>query len=325
MDKIGSLLKQKRLEKGLTIEAVSEKTRLTIKHLKAIEEGDISYFRDDLSYLRFFLKAYCNALELDFEEIKGELQDSIDDYTTSFTKEALKEHAQIERGIAKTNEKIRNSEQPEERKQKKKKPKKARRHRKIDISLVSFLAIIVVIVIGLIFAFVMWFQGNQHIDDDVNQRPPIATKDDNTSDDNKPKDNASDNNEATVPSVPDKPEEKKEMSISKPVEEDGKAVYEIENAEIGKEIDIEVTFASDSSFRVLVNDKELSNPPARGIQARKTVLHIREKAEADKKILLAFGFMLNNSIKVNGKQLEIPASLSSKQGTGLIEFIVKGE
>ena len=115
------------------------------------------------------------------------------------------------------------------------------------------------------------------------------------------------------------------MSISKPVEEDGKAVYEIVNAEIGKEIDIEVTFASDSSFRVLVNDKELSNPPARGIQARKTVLHIREKAEADKKILLAFGFMLNNSIKVNGKQLEIPASLSSKQGTGLIEFIVKGE
>lgn len=298
---------------------------MTIKHLKAIEEGDISYFRDDLSYLRFFLKAYCNALELDFEEIKGELQDSIDDYTTSFTKEALKEHAQIERGIAKTNEKIRNSEQPEERKPKKKKPKKARRHRKIDISLVSFLAIIVVIVIGLIFAFVMWFQGNQHIDDDVNQRPPIATKDDNTNDDNKPKDNASDNNEATVPSVPDKPEEKKEMSISKPVEEDGKAVYEIENAEIGKEIDIEVTFASDSSFRVLVNDKELSNPPARGIQARKTVLHIREKAEADKKILLAFGFMLNNSIKVNGKQLEIPASLSSKQGTGLIEFIVKGE
>ena len=240
MDKIGSLLKQKRLEKGLTIEAVSEKTRLTIKHLKAIEEGDISYFRDDLSYLRFFLKAYCNALELDFEEIKGELQDSIDDYTTSFTKEALKEHAQIERGIAKTNEKIRNSEQPEERKPKKKKPKKARRHRKIDISLVSFLAIIVVIVIGLIFAFVMWFQGNQHIDDDVNQRPPIATKDDNTNDDNKPKDNASDNNEATVPSVPDKPEEKKEMSISKPVEEDGKAVYEIENAEIGKEIDIEI-------------------------------------------------------------------------------------
>lgn len=320
MDKIGNLLKQKRLEKGLTIEAVSEKTRLTIKHLKAIEEGDISYFRDDLSYLRFFLKAYCNALDLDFEEIKGELQDSIDDYTTSFTKEALKEHAQIERGIAKTNEKMRKNDQSEERKPKRQKPKRVKKHRKIDVSLVSFLAIIVVIVIGLIFAFVMWFQGNQQTDDDVNKRPPIATKDDNVQDND-----GKDDNVTVKPPVVDEPIEKKEMTISKPTEEDGKAVYQIENVEAGEEIDIEVTFASDSSFRVLVNDKELSDPPSRGIQSRKTVLHIREKAEADKKILLAFGFMLNNSIKVNGKQLEIPASLSAKQGTALIEFNVKGE
>lgn len=314
MDKIGSLLKQKRLEKGLTIEAVSEKTRLTIKHLKAIEEGDISYFRDDLSYLRFFLKAYCNALDLDFDEIKGELQDSIDDYTTSFSKETLKEHAQIERGIAKTNEKMRKTEQEEIKQPKKQKPKKqkVKKHRKIDISLVSFLAIIVVIVIGLIFAFVMWFQGNQTPDEDVKTKPPIAV--------------ATKDADAQVnPPVVDEPDEKKEMSISQAKEEDGKAIYQIENLEAGEEIDIEVTFASDSSFRVLVNDKELSNPPSRGIQSRKTVLHIREKAEANKKILLAFGFMMNNSIKVNGKQVEIPESLATKQGTALIEFDVKGE
>lgn len=314
MDKIGSLLKQKRLEKGLTIEAVSEKTRLTIKHLKAIEEGDISYFRDDLSYLRFFLKAYCNALDLDFDEIKVELQDSIEDYTTSFTKEALKEHAQIERGIAKTNEKMRKAEAEEIKKPKKQKPKKkkVKKHHKIDVSLVSFLAIIVVIVIGLIFAFVMWFQGNQTPDEDVNTKPPVAVA---TKDASVPVD----------PPVIDEPIEKKEMSISKTKEEDGKAIYQIENVEAGEEIDIEVTFASDSSFRVLVNDKELNNPPSRGVQSRKTVLHIREKAEADKKILLAFGFMLNNSIKVNGKSIEIPEVLSSKQGTALIEFNVKGE
>lgn len=314
MDKIGSLLKQKRLEKGLTIEAVSEKTRLTIKHLKAIEEGDISYFRDDLSYLRFFLKAYCNALDLDFDEIKGELQDSIDDYTTSFSKETMKEHAQIERGIAKTNEKMRKTDSEEIKKPKKQKPKKqkVKKHRRIDVSLVSFLAIIVVIVIGLIFAFVMWFQGNQTPDEDVNTKPPIAVA-------------TKDANVQVKPPVVDEPVEKKEMSISQAKDEDGKAIYQIENLEAGEEIDIEVTFASDSSFRVLVNDKELSNPPSRGIQSRKTVLHIREKAEANKKILLAFGFMMNNSIKVNGKQVEIPASLATKQGTALIEFDVKGE
>lgn len=116
MDKIGSLLKQKRLEKGMTIEEVSEKTRLTIKHIKAIEEGDISYFKDDLSYLRFFLKAYCNALDIDFDLIKGDLQNSISDYTLSFSRETMMEHAQIEQGIQRTNE---NLKQPGQKKSKK--------------------------------------------------------------------------------------------------------------------------------------------------------------------------------------------------------------
>ena len=204
MDKIGSLLKQKRLEKGLTIEAVSEKTRLTIKHIKAIEEGDISYFKDDLSYLRFFLKAYCNALDIDFDLIKGDLQDSISDYTLSFTRETMMEHAQIEQGIQRTNEKIK---QPGQKKKKWNmqwlKNWKAR-HR-IDMSLVSFLAIIVVILIGLIFAFVMWFQGNQGVDDDVtDHKPPVATP--TYSKDPQP-----------VPEIPiEKPkEDKKEMAITK--------------------------------------------------------------------------------------------------------------
>ncbi len=61
MEEIGKLLKEKRLELGLTIEEVSEKTRLTQKHIKALEEGDISFFHDDLSYLRFFVKSYCEV------------------------------------------------------------------------------------------------------------------------------------------------------------------------------------------------------------------------------------------------------------------------
>ena len=42
MDKIGKILKDKRLELGITVEEVSQRTRLTVKHIKAIEEGDIS-------------------------------------------------------------------------------------------------------------------------------------------------------------------------------------------------------------------------------------------------------------------------------------------
>lgn len=314
MDKIGSLLKQKRLEKGMTIEAVSEKTRLTIKHIKAIEEGDISYFKDDLSYLRFFLKAYCNALDIDFELIKGDLQDSISDYTLSFTRETMVEHAQIEQGIQRTNEKMKQPGSENNKKRKWQRLKNWKYRRRIDMSLVSFLAIIVVILIGLIFAFVMWFQGSRGTSNDVTEnKPPVATP--TYSKDPEP-----------IPEVPiqEPEEEKKEMAITKASDDSSQAIYTIENLKADDEIDIEVTFSSDSSFRVLVDDKELSDP-ARGIQPRRTVLHIREKAAANKKILLAFGFMWHNSIKVNGQQLEIPSTLLEKQGSALITFNVKGE
>lgn len=44
MEKIGNMLKEKRIELGMSVEDISEKTRLTTKHIKALEEGDISFF-----------------------------------------------------------------------------------------------------------------------------------------------------------------------------------------------------------------------------------------------------------------------------------------
>ena len=41
MKEIGKILQEKRIAAGLDIEAVSAKTRLTPKHIKALEEGDI--------------------------------------------------------------------------------------------------------------------------------------------------------------------------------------------------------------------------------------------------------------------------------------------
>ena len=88
MEKLSNRLKAKRLETGLTIEEVSEKTRLTTKHIKALEEGDMEFFKDDLSYLRFFLRSYCDAVGFDFEEAKPLLHETIDSYTTAFSKKS---------------------------------------------------------------------------------------------------------------------------------------------------------------------------------------------------------------------------------------------
>ena len=66
MEKIGNMLKEKRIELGMSVEDISEKTRLTTKLFKALEEGEISFFHEDLSYFRFFVKSYCDACGIDF-------------------------------------------------------------------------------------------------------------------------------------------------------------------------------------------------------------------------------------------------------------------
>lgn len=315
MDKIGNTLKQKRLELGLTIEEVSEKTRLTIKHIKAIEEGDISYFKDDLSYLRFFLKSYCDVLGLDFEDMKEELHDSIDDYTTSFSKQAVAQHEAIERGVKENAQKLKKTKA---KTAKKSKPKKARQRRKIDMSLVSFLAIIVVILIGLIFAFVMWMQRSTGDNDDlVANKPPVAPAD--YSEDANTQEPAQEPVKETPKEDPKK-EEKKELVITAVND----TQYTLENLKDGEEIDIEITMGSDTSFRALVDGAVLSNP-ANQIYKAKSVIHVRETAVKGKKIQLAFGFMQKNSLTVNGVKVELPASVTNKAGSLVLQFDVKGE
>lgn len=317
MDKIGNTLKQKRLELGLTIEEVSEKTRLTIKHIKAIEEGDISYFKDDLSYLRFFLKSYCDVLGLDFEGMKVDLQDSIEDYTTSFSKHAIAQHEAIERGVKENAEKLKKSKP----KAKKAKPKKVRHRRKIDMSLLSFLAIIVVILIGLIFAFVMWMQRSTGGDDDlVANKPPVAPVD--ISEDANKKEPEEEPAKEPVKEEEPKKEEKKELAITAVND----TQYTLENLTDGDEIDIEITFGpkTQTSFRALVDGTVLSNP-ANKVYQPKAVIHVRETAVKGKKIQLAFGYMVDNAITVNGVKVELPASITSKAGSAVIQIDVKGE
>ena len=132
MEEIGRLLKEKRLELGLTIEEVSDQTRLTQKHIKALEEGNISFFHDDLSYLRFFVKSYCDVLGLDFEDIKDELRKDVNDYTMTFTTSAQINHEEIEKNIAKSEKLSKVSTANVKTRQK-------RRFRKPDMSLVSLI------------------------------------------------------------------------------------------------------------------------------------------------------------------------------------------
>lgn len=65
---IGSKLRSARLKKGLTVDVISQHTRIPKKFLEALEENRF----DELpatAYLRGFLKSYCEYLEMDFDPL----------------------------------------------------------------------------------------------------------------------------------------------------------------------------------------------------------------------------------------------------------------
>ena len=63
-NQIGLILKQYRTKRGLTLEKISNKTKISIQNLNHIEEGEIGSIGGKF-YQKSFLKAYCNALRFE--------------------------------------------------------------------------------------------------------------------------------------------------------------------------------------------------------------------------------------------------------------------
>lgn len=68
---IGEILKEARLEKGFSLEEVSQLTKIQIRHLKAIEENNFSMIPGNF-YARVFIKEYANIVDLDFKALLDE-------------------------------------------------------------------------------------------------------------------------------------------------------------------------------------------------------------------------------------------------------------
>jgi len=64
MENIGEILKNKRLEKGLTLEDVSNLTKIRKKYLEALESGNYNDIPEKV-YVKSFLKIYSDFLGLD--------------------------------------------------------------------------------------------------------------------------------------------------------------------------------------------------------------------------------------------------------------------
>lgn len=301
VENIGNKLRERREELGLSIEDVSAKTRLTIKHIKAIEAGDISYFKDDLSYLRFFLRSYCSVLDMDFDEIKEDLHNSIDDYTESFSVEMMRQHREIEKNVK------RHSDTAVKPTMHKKERTRRNRH-KIDMSMLSFIIIVLIVIACLIYAFYMFVIKGDKTEKPAEPTPPIS--------------DVTDTPDVPTPPIEETPPEEEVIPFAITRLSDNE--YTLENLKEGDAIDIEIVFGSFSQFHLAIDDVSQSEPISK-VYNYKDVIHITQSARNGMKISLGFGFMQSNTITINGVAVEFAPAIASSQGAVTLDFIVKGE
>lgn len=306
MENIGKLLKEKRLELGLTVEQISEKTRLTTKHIKALEEGDITFFKDDLSYLRFFVKSYCEAVGVDFEDLKDDLRESVNDYTMTFTNTMTMQHEEMEKHISNT-ELSKVSKTAD--KKKKTRPKRTKSFRKPDFSLVSLIAVVGIVVVVLMFAFVFYLNSSKTDHGDTPTIPPVAQEQEGNGDNTYP----------TTDEKKDEPEEKKEVVITK----NSVTNYTITEYEEGDEFVFATEFiGANSAYSVSVDGQVLSDPEAKIYYGSNKPEPVNAKVTAKKgtKVRLYFGYINNINIKINDKSVKMDDSIATSGGSYTLEF-----
>ena len=72
---IGQTLKNYRLKRGITLEKISNKTKISIQNLHNIENGDFHLLAGEF-YQRSFIKAYAKALRINDKKMIAKLMDN---------------------------------------------------------------------------------------------------------------------------------------------------------------------------------------------------------------------------------------------------------
>lgn len=76
MSELGKLLKEKRLEQGISMEKLQEETKIRKRYIEAIEQGDYNILPGQF-YARAFIKSYAEYIGLDPEQILEEYKNEL--------------------------------------------------------------------------------------------------------------------------------------------------------------------------------------------------------------------------------------------------------
>ncbi|WP_226534740.1 helix-turn-helix domain-containing protein [Fictibacillus halophilus] len=98
MTELGKQLKEKREEKGMSLEELQTATKIQKRYLAAIEEGNYDVLPGTF-YARAFIKNYCEAVGLNYEtifdEYSHEIPQAVKETTTEFEPRSKRERSSV--------------------------------------------------------------------------------------------------------------------------------------------------------------------------------------------------------------------------------------
>jgi len=301
MKNVGLRLKEQREEVGFTLEEMSAKTKITTPQLRALEEGDLDFFKEDISYVPYFVRFYAQALYLDYETLRVDVDNAIKDLHHTQKLNVVAQNKALKENI--------DSRIKDKKMSKNTSMLRSEGKRKIDYSLLSLLVFIILLLITLIVIFFVFVF------------PMI----------NKP---AASNNDNTIISLPENPNDVDE----KPAEDDPSIPfvsaivisqvdareYDITGYTDNEEVLITVTFVRDVWMKVYIDGVATDNPKSKTYK-KDEVMEIRLLAKDDMNVMLHFGNLKDNVVRINDEEIVWDDSIANWLRGIKISFRFKGE
>lgn len=306
MVEIGQKLKERREDLGFTLDEIQERTKITTQKLKAIESGNLEYFKHELSYLRFYIQYYAQTIHLPFSEIEQDLNKALDDYseTMILKRNELKEVSN--ENIKKRMEKNQKQYQASNLSSMSKKSLQTSRVSSVIMTILS-IAIVALLIWGVINFVIPMFNSEPQIPSipDV----PIVNNNNN-----------SNNNENDV-EEPDITEP--EPAIEPSITMIDPTTYEVNIYGI-EEPKFTLNLGSETWIAIYLNDVVTNNPATRIYNNGETLELLIDPA-VDQSVLFHMGTMLNNQFLINDTPIVMDETIANNNAGTRITFILVQE
>ena len=284
LETIGIKLKEARELKGYSLEDVSKKTKLLVPYIKAIEEGNVNFFTNDISYLGYYIRYYATAVDFDYEEIREEVDKLVDDVTRTLDLSELQAEDMNE-------------------------PKKAiksrinKKRKKVDVSFISFVIAGIALVGILLFVSIKYLP--KLINSDPVDKPQIVLPEEKPEDEEKPVEEENSEEVETVRS---------ELVFVEP------DLIEVKGLEQGLPFEIEVIFKAPQTWiAVNVDGNQVAEPLSQTYSAEDTIKYVGEVTYGQE-IEFHMGIMSGNEFYFNGEKIELDEAVQNSNSVVKLKF-----